>query len=162
MPPFDAFLRLGAGGLIDQIVIEGESTDKVHANEIEISSFSWGESNTGGGGATGGGGGKVAMQDFSFAMATSKASPNLMLACATGKHIPQATLTLRRSGFEFLKIKLGDCLVSSYELAGNNGATNPSTFSDSPLDEMSLNFVKIDFLYTVQRTGETVETSFNP
>jgi hypothetical protein len=27
---------------------------------------------------------------------------------------------------------------------------------------MSINFVKIDFLYTVQRTGETVESSFDP
>jgi hypothetical protein len=32
---------------------------------------------------------------------------------------------------------------------------------DSPSDRMSLNFVKIDFLYTVQRTGEMVETTFS-
>jgi type VI protein secretion system component Hcp len=83
-----------------------------------------------------------------------------MLACATGKHIPQAALTLRSSsGFEFLKIKLSDCLVSSYSLGGDNGASSQD--SDSPHDSMSINFVKIDFLYTVQRTGETVETGFD-
>src|SRR5262245_9817828 len=96
---FDAFLRLSTGGTLDQIVIEGESTDKTHPNEIEISSFSWGVANAGGGSTGGGGGaGKAVLQDFSFAMTTSKASPNLMLACATGRHIPQAALTLRRGG----------------------------------------------------------------
>jgi type VI secretion system secreted protein Hcp len=157
--PFDAFLRLGTGGTFDSIVIEGESTDKTHPNEIEIQSFSWGVANAGGGSTGGGGTSKAVLQDFSFAMATSKASPNLMLACATGRHIPQATLTLRRSGFEFVKIKLADCLVSSYSLGGDN--SNTSQDPNSPHDSMTINFVKIDFLYTVQRTGETVETGFD-
>jgi type VI protein secretion system component Hcp len=50
---------------------------------------------------------------------------------------------------------LADVLVSSYATGGN-------IQEDRPEDQFSLNFVKIDFLYTVQRTGETVETSFNP
>ena len=33
----------------------------------------------------GGGAGKVAMQDFSFTMSVNKASPKLLLACATGQ-----------------------------------------------------------------------------
>jgi type VI secretion system secreted protein Hcp len=149
---FDAFLKIEG--------IEGESTDKTHPGEIEVSSFSWGVSNptsigSGGGGSTG----KAVLQDFHFGMPTSKASPNLMLACATGRHTPQATLTLRRGTFEFLKIKLSDCLVSSYELGGDN--TSASDDPNSPLDQLSLAFVKIDFLYTVQRTGETVESSFD-
>jgi type VI secretion system secreted protein Hcp len=149
---FDAFLKIDG--------IDGESTDKTHPNEIEISSFSWGESNTGGGSTGGGGGkGKAVLQDFHFQMATSKASPNLMLACAVGRPFPQAMLTCRRGGaggVEFLKIKLSDCLVSSYQLGGDN--TPQSTSPNSPTDSLSLNFVKIDFLYTVQRTGETIET----
>jgi type VI secretion system secreted protein Hcp len=156
---FDAFLKLSTAD--GTIVIQGESTDKTHPNEIEVTSFSWGEANTGGSsGGSGGGAGQTTLQDFSFAMATSKASPNLMLACATGKHLPQATLTLRRTGFEFLKITLSDCLVSSYSLGGDNSMTSQDP--NSPHDSMSLNFVKIDFLYTVQRTGETVDDSFNP
>jgi type VI secretion system secreted protein Hcp len=150
--PFSAFLKIDG--------IAGESTDKTHPGEIEISSFSWGVANTGSGSSSGGGNGKAALQDFSFAMATSKASPNLMLACATGKHIPQAALTVRSmNGFEFLKIKLADCLVSSYSLGGDNGPTSQDP--NSPHDSMSINFDKIDFLYTVQRTGETVETSYD-
>jgi len=157
---FDAFLKLSKGGTPDQIVIEGESTDKTHPDEIEISSFSWGVANSGSTGS-GGGGGRAVLQDFFRSRCpTGKASPNLMLACATGQHLPLASLTLRRAGFEFHKIKLADCLVSSYQLAGDNPDT--SADPDSPHDSMSINFTKIDFLYTVQRTGETVEVAFSP
>ena len=80
-----------------------------------------------------------------------------MLACATGAHIPSAILTFRKAGgsqFEFLKIKLNDVLVSSFQNGG-------SADDDLPTDQGSLNFVKIDFLYTVEKTGETVETQFD-
>ena len=144
---FDAFLKIEG--------IEGESTDKIHPGEIEIASFSWGVENTGGAGGGGGGGtGKATLQDFHFTSATSKASPNLMLACATGRHFQKATLTCRKAGFEFIKIRLDDLLVSSYDIGGD-------THEEAPMDQFSLNFVKIDFLYTVQKTGETVETSFD-
>jgi type VI secretion system secreted protein Hcp len=149
---FDAFLKIDG--------IDGESTDKTHPNEIEISSFSWGVANTGDGSTgSGGGTGKAALQDFSFSMATSKASPNLMLACASGKHLSQAALTLRRGGFEFVKIRLADCLVSSYQLAGDN--TSASEDPNSPHDSMTIRFDKIEFLYAVQRTGETIDVVYD-
>jgi len=150
---FDAFLKIEG--------IEGESTDKTHPREIEVSSFSWGVSNTTSIGSAGGGAGsgKAVLQNFHFGMPTSKASPVLMLACATGRPTPFATLTLRRGGFEFMKIKLSDCLVSSYDLAGDNTATSDDP--NSPLDQLSLAFATIDFLYTVQRTGETVEVGYS-
>jgi len=45
--------------------IEGESYDKSHKAEIQLMSFSWGETNAGTFSAGGGGGaGKVQMQDF--------------------------------------------------------------------------------------------------
>ena len=146
---FDAFLKIDG--------IDGESNDKFHKGEIEISSFSWGVTQTGSIGSGGGGGaGKASFQDLHFASSISKASPLLAKNCATGEHIKEATLTVRKGGgdkgFEFMKIKLNDVLVSSYQ---NGGA------GDLPSDQFSLNFVKIDFLYTVQRTGETVETTFD-
>jgi type VI secretion system secreted protein Hcp len=146
---FDAFLKIDG--------IDGESTDKVHPGEIEIQSFSWGVTNTGSAIGGGGGAGKASFSDLNFASSLSKASPNLMLACATGKHIASATLTCRKSGgngIEFLKIKLSDILVSSYQSGGSTGA-------DLPEDSFGLNFTKIDFLYTVAKTGETVETAFD-
>jgi len=152
---FDAFLKIEG--------IQGESTDKAHKDEIEVFSFSWGTANTGTGSVGGGGGaGKASFQDLHFPMPISTAAQNLMLACATGKHIPEATLTCRKAGgsqVEFLKIKLADVLVSSYQ----NGGSNQSDLKSEalPVDQLSLNFAKLDFLYTVDRTGETVETSFD-
>jgi type VI secretion system secreted protein Hcp len=147
---FDAFLKIDG--------IEGESTDKTHPGEIEIQSFSWGVSNTSSGGAGGGGGaGKASFTDMNFMSALSKVGPSLMLACATGRHFPSATLTCRKAGgkgIEFLKIKLSDILVSSYQDGGSAGA-------DLPEDSFSLNFTKINFQYTVERTGEVVETQFD-
>ena len=73
-----------------------------------------------------------------------------MKACATGQHIKEATLTVRKAGsggFEYLKIKLSDILVSSLSPGGADA-------NDLPSDSFSLNFAKVDFLYTVQRTGE--------
>jgi type VI protein secretion system component Hcp len=40
-------------------------------------------------------GGKVSMQEFHFTSKNDKSSPNLMGACATGKHFPTATITVR-------------------------------------------------------------------
>ena len=113
---YDAFLKLDG--------IEGESNDKTHKGEIEISSYSWGVANSGSFSHGGGGGeGRATFQDLHFGMQMSKASPKLMSACATGKHIPSAVLTCRKAGgtqTEFLKIKLADVLVSSYQNGGNN------------------------------------------
>ena len=79
--------------------IEGESFDAKHKNEIDVLSWSWGETQSGSHAAGGGGGaGKVSMQDFSFVMKVNKASPKLLLACANGEHIPEATLVCRKAG----------------------------------------------------------------
>lgn len=123
--------------------IDGESTSDRHKNEIEIESFSWGASNTGATGAGGGGGaGKVTFQDIHFTKKLDKASPKLMLACATGEHIKDVVLVGELSGKrgqQFLEIKLTDVLVSSYQSGGSSG--------NIPTDSFSLNFAKIEFTY---------------
>src|SRR5436853_3025508 len=98
--------------------IAGESQDLKHKGEIQLESFSWGETQTGAhGGGGGGGAGKVQMQDLHVTTHISKASPVLMQSCASGKHLKEAVLTARKAGKgqqEFLVIKLTDVLVSSY------------------------------------------------
>ena len=49
-------------------------------------------------------------------------------------------------------------LVSSYQNGGNNSGAEADEF---PQDQLSLIFAKIDFLYTVDRTGETIEATFD-
>ncbi|MFO0958182.1 MAG: type VI secretion system tube protein Hcp [Isosphaeraceae bacterium] len=133
--------------------IEGESTDDKHKNEIDLESWSWGESNGGDAAHRGGmGAGKVAMQDFHFTMEACKATPKLMLACATGQHIKDATLTCRKAGGaqeEYLKIKLTDFIVSSYQTGGSKGQIKP-------IDQVSLNFSKIEYEYKEQKKDGTL------
>ena len=142
----DYFLKLDG--------IEGEAQDSKHKNEIDLESWSWGETQTGTHVAGGGGGaGKVAMQDFHFVMRVNKASPKLLLACATGQHIKEGTLTCRKAGKEqqeFLKVKFTDLLVSSYQTGGSaNGDV-------VPLDQISLNFAKIEVEYKEQKADGTL------
>ncbi len=130
--------------------IKGESKDNVHPGTIEIMSFSWGMSNSGAVASGGGGTGKVSMQDFHFTTSISKASPQLMLACATGKHIPKAIFTVRKSGaaggpVEYYTITLTNILISSVSQAGQTGGTTTTGAGIS--DTFSLNFQKIEFEY---------------
>ena len=155
MALFDAFLKIDG--------IDGESADSKHKGEIELLSFSWGESQSGTFAHGGGGGaGKVAMQDIHFVSKVSKASPKLVLACASGEHIKKATLTCRKAGKdqqEFLKYTLSDILVSSYQIGG-------SSHGDTvPIDQVSLNFAKIEIEYKEQLAtgalGGTVKAGWN-
>jgi type VI secretion system secreted protein Hcp len=139
---FDAFLKIDG--------IPGESKDAKHRNEIDILSFSWGETNPPDRAA--GGGGKVQLQDFHFVMRTQKSSPALMLACASGQHLKEAVLTCRKAGrvpFEFYKITLTDILVSSFQTGGSGGQV-------LPLEEVSFNFIKGEFQYTAPGGGKFV------
>src|SRR5882724_12797851 len=115
MAAVDFFLKIDG--------IDGESADGKHKGEIDLESWSWGESNAGQHHAGGGGGaGKVSMQDFHFVMKMNKASPKLMLACAGGDHIKTGVLTCRKAGKdqqEFLIIKMADLLISSYQTGGS-------------------------------------------
>ncbi len=133
--------------------MEGESSDAKHKGEIEIESFSWGATQTGTASHGGGlGAGKVAMQDFHFLMRINKASPKLMLACATGEHIKKAVLTCRKAGKEqqeYLKITFSDLLVSNYQTSGSGGDA-------IPMDQIALNYSKIELEYKEQKPDGTL------
>jgi type VI secretion system secreted protein Hcp len=134
--------------------VSGESADSKHKGEIQLESFSWSETHPGSA-ASGGGGaaGKVHMQDLVVTMAVSKASPKLMLACATGKHHKEAVLTVRKAGKsqqEFLIIKLKEVIVTSYSTGG-------SEQSDLPLDQASLGFSTILLEYKPQKADGSLD-----
>lgn len=134
--------------------VDGESGDAKHKGSIEIESFSWGATQGGSFRAGGGGGaGKVSMQDFHFVMKINKASPKLMLACATGEHIKKAVLIARKAGKdqqEYMKVTFSDILVSSFQTGG-------AAHGDAlPTDQLSLNFAKIEFEYKEQKPDGTL------
>lgn len=134
--------------------IAGESPDSKHKDEIQLMSFSWGETNAGTFAAGGGGGaGKVQMQDFHFVMSVNKASPKLFLACANGEHIKKAILTARKAGKEqqeYLKVTFSDLLISSFQTSGSTDAGN------LPLDQISFNFAKVEMEYKEQKADGTL------
>ncbi len=145
-------------GMVDYFLkidgIEGESQDAKHKGEIEIESWSFGEVQTGTAARGGGlGAGKVQMQDFNFVMKVNKASPKLFLACARGDHIKSAVLTCRKAGKdqqEYLKVTFSDILVSSFQTSGAASADM------LPMDQISLNFAKIEFEYREQKADGTL------
>lgn len=132
--------------------IEGESQDKTHEKQIQISSWSWGETQSGSMAMGGGGGsGKVSMQDFHFTKHLDKASPKLFLACAGGEHIKKATLYMRKAGKtaqEYSTIDFTDCLISSFQLGGHG---------ETPDEQVSLNFTKIEVSYKPQKADGSLD-----
>jgi len=147
MAAVDYFLKLDG--------IPGESNDSKHKNEIDIESWSWGQANSGShAGGGGGGAGKVSMHDFNFTMRINKASPKLFLACATGQHIKEALLVCRKAGKEqqeYLKIKFNDLLVSNFQTGGSAGDV-------VPVDQIALNFSKIEISYAPQKPDGSLDS----
>ena len=119
--------------------IDGEARDHKHKGAIELLSYSWGLAQTLAPGG-GGGAGKPTVQDFSIVKQIDKSSPKLMEATCTGQHLPAVQLSLvnKESQLEYMKIKLTDVLISSYQTggAGAGGAV--------PVDQVSFNFNSVD------------------
>jgi type VI secretion system secreted protein Hcp len=143
----DIFLKLGD--------IKGESEDAKHKGEIEIASYSWGVSQPGSMQSGGGGGvGRASFQDFHFVHNVDKASPNLLKLCATGEHVKDATLTVRKAGKgqqEYLIVKLNDVIVTSVQNGGQG------TDGSQLTEQFSLQPAKIDFEYKPQKADGSLE-----
>ena len=134
----DMFLKLTG--------IKGETQDAKHKDEIHLESFSWGLNQTGSSHLGGGAGtGKVSVQDINITKFVDKSSAPLMLYCASGKHIPEGLITVRKAGdkpLEYLKVKLTDILVSSIQQAGHG--------AELITENITLNFAKFNVEYQQQ------------
>ncbi len=139
--------------------IEGESTAVGHQGELDIPSWSWGVATAGGLIA-----GRPEFTEVKIATTTSKASPQLMLACAQGKHFRTAILTARHASLTgedpppYLKITLNDVVVSSLQTSGAN-ADQP------PTEQLTLAFAQIVMEYRQQNAdgslGEVIRSGWD-
>ncbi|HYV81443.1 MAG TPA: type VI secretion system tube protein Hcp, partial [Streptosporangiaceae bacterium] len=90
--------------------------------------------------------GKVHVQDLHITKPIDKASPLLMLACASGRHFTSAVLTAQRPGTEpldYLTISLGGVMVNSYQIEAPAGQPRPA-------DQVSFSFRQIEIGYRPQ------------
>jgi type VI secretion system secreted protein Hcp len=134
--------------------IKGESQDGAFKDQIEIYSWSWGVSQTSSmASGSGGGQGKASFTDFSFIHNMDKATPNLMKACATGKHYPEAMVTARKAGEgqkEYMVFKFTDVIITSVSPGGSNGA-------DAVQEQVSFNFSKVELEYKPQKADGSLD-----
>jgi type VI secretion system secreted protein Hcp len=144
--PSDIFAKIGD--------IKGESFDDKHKGEIEVLSWSWGITQSGTMAHGGGGGeGKANFNDFNFTHHIDKASPVLMKACATGEHIKDATITVRKAGKgqqEFLIVKMTDIIITGVAPSGaGDGAATA--------EHVALQFAKVDLEYKPQKQDGSLD-----
>lgn len=136
--------------------VEGESKDSKHAKEVDVLSWSWGMSQSGSMHSGGGGGsGKVSVNDLTFTKYVDVASHLLLQCCATGKHLTNAVLTVRKAGEkqqEYLKIHLEEVLVSSVTTGGSGG-------EDRLTENVTLNFAKFKFEYSPQKADGSLDSA---
>jgi type VI secretion system secreted protein Hcp len=132
--------------------IKGESLDSKHKDEVEVLSWSWGVNQTGTMAPGGGGGaGKASFNDFNFTHNIDKASPVLLKACATGEHIKEATITVRKAGKgeqEFLIIKMNDIIITSVA---------PSGAGDATAENVALKCAIVDLEYKPQKADGSLD-----
>jgi type VI secretion system secreted protein Hcp len=134
MTPRMMFLALGNGSAL---LIEGESLDEAHLNEIVVLDWDWGLTNVA----------PIALKEsddtksahvnpLTINKVFDKASPALAKYCALGKHIPKGKFTLRKHGGhlpepgkidnsgdmrEFLTIELEDIKITSVGWGAKGG-----------------------------------------
>ncbi|MGI4837123.1 MAG: Hcp family type VI secretion system effector [Janthinobacterium lividum] len=143
----DIFIKIGD--------IKGESQDSTHKDEIDVLAWNWGMSQNGNMQmGSGGGAGKVNIQDLTFTKYLDKSTPNLMTACSSGKHYPEAVLVIRKAGgespIEYTTITLKEVLISSLSTGG-------SRTDDRLTEQVSLNFAEVAVDYQPQKADGTKE-----
>jgi type VI secretion system secreted protein Hcp len=154
--------------LLDIDGIKGESQDDTYPGAIEVTSFTWGAANTGAA-AGGGSAGKVSFHDLQFSTSSlGKASPKLFLACATGQHIAEAVLHVRKADpsgrmHEYLTIKMKPVYITSYQTGGSG---NDTVSISNATEAVALYCDTITIIHTADdgttTTGEAVRTPVTP
>ncbi|WP_311971650.1 type VI secretion system tube protein Hcp [Pseudomonas baltica] len=139
----DAFMKIDG--------IAGEAKDSDHKEWIEITGYSFGNTQpttltaTSAGGATSG---RTQLADFHVSKRLDFASVKLFGESCAGKHIKEVTIAVHRAGGEKLKyfeIVLEEVIISSYTQIAQDGI---------PLESIQFNYGRIKTTYTQQRRSD--------
>jgi type VI secretion system secreted protein Hcp len=149
---FDAYVNFGD--------IKGESTDKDHKDWVEMLGYyqsvehPFVETARAAAGVARSG---VTHSEFTIKKYLDAASPKLFEACCNGKHLKEVVIDLVRKGtkpVKFLEIKLQDCVITHVTYDARTTGEPPY-----PEESIHLNFDKIEFIYTKQKTDGTAGES---
>ena len=152
MNTFDCWLEIDG--------ITGAADGREHSDVIDVVSFGWAESHPAPiQSGLGAGVSRVHVDDLEVVSRPGKASPKLMLACASGVHIATARLTCRTSAevnAAVLVVSLSKVVVSRYRLVGTAGGKDSSL-----TDEIALNFREIRLDYRPGPPENAVSGAWN-
>lgn len=152
VPNFNIYLKLTG--------FQGEVTARGHRDEIEVLSYEQGivlpAPATGPGG--GAGSGKATFSAVRFRKPLDRATPPLMVACASGQHIQEARfafVSVAASAMEFYRVTLTDVVITGINQIAGDGAQYPLSFGalDSGsaargiLEEIALSYATITWEY---------------
>ena len=141
---FDAFIKIDG--------IPGESTDEKHKEWIEVIHYDHKNEQPAASTASSVGGAtaeRVNHGTFNFVHQLDKATPKLLEACCTGKHIKEITVEFCRAGgdtVKYMEVKLEQVLISQVEELG--AADNEQGY---PTEKVALSYGKIKWTYTQQK-----------
>ena len=104
----------------------------------------------------GGGTGRATFQDLSIVHKIDKASPNLLMACAMGRHLKEATITFRKASQgqqDFLIIKMNDVIIT--------GVVQSAPSGEAGVETVSLEFAKVDWQYKPQTRDGSLDAGIS-
>lgn len=133
--------------------IKGESTAKSGKDQIEILSFSNGQSMplTHSASNTSRASGRADHQDFTFTKYLDLATPTLCEKCASGEEIKSIKLHLWKADgkgapLEFLTYAFEACIITSISMGGSE--------SGQPTDTVSFNYMTAKWTYNQQESAK--------
>lgn len=139
----DAFMKIDG--------IAGEAKDSDHTDWIEITGYSFGNtqpttvSASSAGGATSG---RTRLSDFQVTKQLDLASPKLLGTSCAGRHIKEVRIAVHRAGGEklmYFEIVLEEVIISSYTQIAHEGI---------PLESLEFNYGRISTKYIRQSRSD--------
>jgi type VI secretion system secreted protein Hcp len=136
--------------------IKGDSRSKNHEGEIEVRSWSWGETQDVARASPTGD--TVSMRNFQFSATTGAASAQFFLLCAQAKKLKSVTLSCehdhKNGKHTYLTITLSDVRIVAFDIEVSAG-------QDHAVDRVTLRFTKIEFTYTPLKPDGTPGSNFS-
>jgi type VI secretion system secreted protein Hcp len=133
--------------------VQGESEDSTHSQQIEVTGWTWGATQTGSAASgKGAGTGKASVSDLTYTAYVDRSVPTLLNMLLLGTPFTSATLAICKATggdtLEYLVIKMSNGLISGVTFSGNPG-------DELQVVNVSPNFASVEVDYTPQTHGGT-------